>query len=257
LILSKIERNIRRKIAEEEMTKTRIASAQKITQAAELFFDGMTQTVIAQKLGLHQSRISQMQSTDIWQQTIARLENLKQKAEAEAEKRQQQLYSSDADRRFDQSRQMVQVCVTTYTKLMTIINAALDAALANPDKVEALEQMRNLGSLIKAAIALQQEVRGQHYDELEALKILADAGWLPRSVLKVANDEAGKLKANIRAAFTGVFPDDRPEEERRGLTPETAAAIRTHLLGIQPPDAADIAEKEAEAEADYEEIEFN
>ena len=162
-MISKLERSIRRTKKEEEMTKNRIASAQKIVQAAELFFDGWTQTAIAQKLGLHQSRISQMQKTETWQQTIARLESLKQKAEAEAEKRQQALYSSDADWRFEQCRQMRQACITTYTKLMAIINAALDEARNNPNQAEALDQLRTLGPLIKAAIALQQEVSGQNY----------------------------------------------------------------------------------------------
>jgi transcriptional regulator with XRE-family HTH domain len=246
-MLSKLERSIHR--TKKEMAKNRIASAQKIVQAAEMFFDGMTQTAIAQKLGLHQSRISQMQSTEPWQETIARLENLKLKAEAEAEKRQQLLYSSDADRRFEQSRQMRQACIATHTKLMGIINAALDEVRNNPNQAEALDQLRVLGPLIKAAIALQQEVSGRNYDELEALKMLADAGWLPRSILKFANDEASKLKANIREAFTGIFPD-RPEEQGSGLTPETAAVIRQHLLGIQ---LADIVE-EGEAEG---ELEFN
>ena len=214
------------------MTKLRVASAQKITQAAELFFDGMTQTAIAHKLGCHQSRISQMQSTEPWQQTIARLENLKQKADAEAEKRQQLLYSSDADRRFEQGRQMVQISIVTYSKLMQVINGALDVAIANPDKSAALEQVRTAAPLIKAAVSLAQEVYGRNYDELEALKILADAGWLPRSILKLANDETAKLKANIREAFMGIIPD-RPDEQRgRGLTPETAALLRSHILGL-------------------------
>ena len=253
MILSKIERNIRRKIKEEDMTKTRIASAQKITQAAELFFDGMTQTAIGERLVLHQSRISQMQNTEEWQRTIARLENLKQKAEAEAEKRQQALYSSDADRRFDECRHMVQICTATYTKLMGIINAALDEAQNNPNKIEALEQIKTIGSLIKAAVLLQQEVRGQHYDELEALKILADAGWLPRSVLKLANDEASKLKFNIREAFAGIFPDNT-ETTITGLTPETAAAIRSHLLGIQPVDVGNSIEESDDEEVDFEDL---
>jgi predicted transcriptional regulator len=257
-MLSKLERNLRRKRKEEEedMTKVRIASAQKITQAAEMFFDGQTQTAIAQKLGLHQSRISQMQAPEPWQKTIERLENLRQKAEAEAEKRQQALYSSDADRRFEQARQMIQVSIVTYSKLMSVINGALDVAIANPDKSEAIEQIRIAAPLIKAAVSLGQEVYGRNYDELEALKILADAGWLPRSVLKLANDEASKLKANIREAFAGIIPDHPEENGRGGLTAETAAAIRAHLLGIQPADADMTAEEEEEKEGE-EEIYFN
>src|SRR4028118_2164730 len=108
------------------MGKSSVSSINKIMAAAEMSFDGMTQEAIGQKLGVSRVRISQMQKTETWQQTIERLDNLKQKAEAEAEKRQQLLYSSDADRRFEQCRQMRQVCIATYTKLMGIINAALN-----------------------------------------------------------------------------------------------------------------------------------
>jgi hypothetical protein len=218
------------------MRKVGISQARKITTAAEMYFDGSTQEVIAQRLGLTRSRISQMQSTPTWQETITRLETLKQKAQAEAEKRQQLLYSAESDKWFDQSRHMVQVCATTYSKLMLAINAGLDAAKNNPNKLEALDQLKNVPNLIKAALSLQQEAFGRHYDEIEALKILAEAGWLPRSVLKLANDETSKLKSNLREAFSGVLPDYK-EEGRRGLTPETAAVIRAHLLGIQPADA--------------------
>ncbi|MEG5173305.1 hypothetical protein [Microcoleus sp. B3-D7] len=221
------------------MGKASVSSISKITAAAEMSFDGITQEVIAQRLGLTRSRISQMTSTPVWQQTIARLENLRQKAQAEAEKRQQLLYSAESDRWFDQSRHMVQVCATTYSKLMLVINAGLDSAKNNPDKLEALDQVKNIPSLIKAALSLQQEAFGRHYDEIEALKILAEAGWLPRSVLKLANDETSKLKSNLREAFSGVLPDYK-EENGRGLTPETAAVIRQHLLGIQPADALEI-----------------
>lgn len=221
------------------MGKPSISSIRKITAAAEMYFDGLTQEVIAQRLGLNRSRISQMTSTPTWQETITRLENLRQKAQAEAEKRQQLLYSAESDRWFDQSRHMVQVCATTYSKLMLAINAGLDAAKNNPDKLEALDQLKNIPNLIKAALSLQQEAFGRHYDEVEALKILAEAGWLPRSVLKLANDETSKLKSNLREAFSGVLSDYK-EESGRGLTPETAAAIRQHLLGIQPADALEI-----------------
>jgi transcriptional regulator with XRE-family HTH domain len=232
---------------------TSVLSARKIATAAEMTFDGLTQEAIAERLGVSRSRISQMKLTGTWKETIARLETLKQKADAEAEKRQQLLYSSDADRRFDQGRQMVQVSIVTYSKLMSVINAALDMAIANPDKSAAIEQIRIAAPLIKAAVSLAQEVYGRNYDELEALKILADAGWLPRSVLKLANDETAKLKANLREAFMGIIPDRLEEQRGRGLTPETAALLRSHILGIQPPD--DMAEEEAGA--GYEEAEFN
>lgn len=217
--------------------KGKISSAQRIAQAAEMYFDGMTQAVIAQKLDLNQSRISQMQSSAVWQETIARLENLKQKAQAEAERQQKLAYSSDFDRRFEQSRQMVGVCATTYSKLMLVINKALDEINKSPAKVD----IKILPSLIKSALLLQQEASGRHYDEVEALKILADAGWLPRSVLKLVNDENIKLKQSLREAFAGIVPN-YTEEQGRGLTPETAAALRSYLFAIEPADISEISE---------------
>ena len=226
------------------MGKSSVSSINKIMAAAEMSFDGMTQEAIGQKLGVSRVRISQMQKTETWQQTITRLDALKQKAEAEAERRQQLLYSSDADRRFEQARQMVQISIVTYSKLMSVINGALDEAIANPDKSQAIEQIRVAAPLIKAAVSLGQEVYGRNYDELEALKLLADAGWLPRSILKLANDETARLKSNLRQAFTGIFPDRPDDQNGRGLSPETAAALRAHILGIEPPDMTD--EEDAE-----------
>src|SRR4028118_303431 len=226
------------------MGKSSVSSINKIMAAAEMSFDGMTQEAIGQKLGVSRVRISQMQKTETWQQTITRLDALKQKAEAEAERRQQLLYSSDADRRFDHARQMVQISIVTYSKLMSVINGALDEAIANPDKSQAIEQIRVAAPLIKAAVSLGQEVYGRNYDELEALKLLADAGWLPRSILKLANDETARLKSNLRQAFTGIFPDRPDDQNGRGLSPETAAALRAHILGIEPPDMTD--EEDAE-----------
>lgn len=218
------------------MATTKI-STEKIAKAAEMSFDGMSQIAIAERLGFTQGRISVMQKTETWQQTITRLEDLKKKAQAEAERQQKLTYSSDFDRRFEQSRQMVSVCATTYSKLMLIINEALDELKKSPSKVKALNEIKTLSSLLKTAMSLQQEAIGRHYDEIEALKVLADAGWLPRSVLKLANDENLKLKSNLREAFAGIIPD-RPEEEGRGLTAETAAAIGWRILGIEPADVA-------------------
>lgn len=212
-------------------------STEKIAKAAEMSFDGMSQKAIAEKLGFTQGRISVMQKTETWQQTIARLESFKKKAQSEVERQQKLIYSSDFDRRFEQSRQMVNVCATTYSKLMLIINKALDEIDKSPSKVKALNEIKTLSSLLKSAMLLQQEAIGRHYDEIEALKVLADAGWLPRSVLKLANDENLKLKSNLREAFAGIVPD-RSEEEGRGLTPETAAEIGWRILGIQPADIA-------------------
>jgi hypothetical protein len=136
---------------------------------------------------------------------------------------------------------MVQVCATTYSKLMLAINAGLDEAQSNPDKVAALEQIKHIPNLIKAALALQQETCDHQYDEIEALKVLANAGWLPRSILKLANEQSSNMRSRIREALAGVVPDS--PQEKRGITPETAASIRRLLLGIESTDIAEISEE--------------
>ncbi|MEG3875803.1 hypothetical protein QT972_00265 [Microcoleus sp. herbarium7] len=217
-------------------------SKEKIALAAEMAFDGVPQAIIAKKLGFtHQARISQMQKTEIWQQTVSRLETLKQKAQIEAEKRQQLLYASDSDRSFEQSRRMVQVCATTYSKLMQVINAGLDEAQSNSNKIAALEQIKHIPNLIKAALALQQETCDYQYDEIEALKVLANAGWLPRSMLKLANEQSSNMRSSLREALTGILPE-YDEGQARGLTPETAAALRSYLFDIKPADISEISE---------------
>lgn len=86
-------------------------------------------------------------------------------------------------------------------------------------------------------VKILDRVLGQDYDELEALKLWVNAGWLPRSLLNLAKSETSNLKWIIRQAFAGIFPDDG-ETSITGLTPETAAAIKAHLWGVGATDAA-------------------
>lgn len=88
-------------------------------------------------------------------------------------------------------------------------------------------------------VKILDRVLGEFLGELEAVNILVNAGWLPRSLSKLAKSEISNAKLVIRQAFAGIFPDNT-ESAITGLTPETAAVIRQHLLGIQPADAFEI-----------------
>jgi hypothetical protein len=88
-------------------------------------------------------------------------------------------------------------------------------------------------------VKILDRVLGKPSDELEAFTAFVNAGWLPRSLLNLAQSEINNIKLVIRQAVAGIFPDST-EAAITGLTPETAALIRQHLLGIQPADALEI-----------------
>jgi hypothetical protein len=78
-----------------------------------------------------------------------------------------------------------------------------------------------------------ERVLGTKIHELEALKTLVDAGWLPRWVIQVAIDELDGVKTTVREVFTGILPDGDVRKAKPGLSDAAAAAIRTQILGIQ------------------------
>lgn len=79
-----------------------------------------------------------------------------------------------------------------------------------------------------------ERVLGTKIHELEALKTLVEAGWLPRWVIQVAIDELDSVKTTVREVFTGILPDSDVRKAKPGLSDAAAAAIRTQILGIQP-----------------------
>lgn len=90
-----------------------------------------------------------------------------------------------------------------------------------------------------------ERVLGRPYDEIEALKCLITAGWFPDWIGQCTVDEINNIKFRLREVFAGTLPEFSSNNSA-GLTAKTAAAIRQHLLGIQP---ADISEVSAEMES--------
>ncbi|MBW4580704.1 MAG: hypothetical protein KME42_14155 [Tildeniella nuda ZEHNDER 1965/U140] len=82
-----------------------------------------------------------------------------------------------------------------------------------------------------------ERVLGKPLDILEAVSTLSEAGVLPRWLVQAVSDEVGNAREGITEVFAGVIPDRDNRRVRPGLSEETAAAIRAHLLGIQPTDA--------------------
>ena len=129
-----------------------------IIKAAEMIFNGATQEEAAKALGVSQGRISHYAQTDLYKETIEKLEIIKKRITAEYAQEQAKLYADEFEGWARQSRQMAQISAATYSKLMTLVNGALDVAVTNPDKIMATGQLRNVPNLIKAAIALQQQI---------------------------------------------------------------------------------------------------
>jgi hypothetical protein len=81
-----------------------------------------------------------------------------------------------------------------------------------------------------------ERVLGRPYDEIEALKCLIVAGWFPDWFAQCTLDEINNIKLKLRDIFAGTLPEFSSNTST-GLTAETAAAIRSHLLGIQSANA--------------------
>lgn len=77
-----------------------------------------------------------------------------------------------------------------------------------------------------------ERVLGKPMDVLEAAKTFAEAGILPHWIVQRIAEEIEGAKKGIRNAFEGVLPDADFRAEKPGLSPQTAAAIRAHVLGI-------------------------
>lgn len=76
-------------------------------------------------------------------------------------------------------------------------------------------------------------VLGNPSDEIEALKTLVKAGWLPRWITQIAINEISEAKATIREVFAGILPDGDEKLAKPGLSDAAAAAIRARILGIE------------------------
>jgi hypothetical protein len=84
-----------------------------------------------------------------------------------------------------------------------------------------------------------ERILGRPYDEIDAVKSLVIAEWLPAWVGKCTQDEINNLKLRIRGLFAETL-QEFSDTNSVGITAETAAAIKAHLWGIQPADVASV-----------------
>lgn len=85
-----------------------------------------------------------------------------------------------------------------------------------------------------------ERILGKPIDVLEAVKVLVDANILPKWLVQVVTDEVGDARKGIAEAFTGILPENDARRIKPGLSEETAAAIRAHILGIESANHAQI-----------------
>lgn len=78
-----------------------------------------------------------------------------------------------------------------------------------------------------------ERVLGKPLDILEAIKTLAQAGIIPHHLVQVAADEVRSARDRIGASFSGSLPDGDVRTIKPGLSEDTAAAIRAHILGLE------------------------
>lgn len=150
------------------MTKTKgrskALSDRAIIEAAEMIFNGAGQCEVAEHLGVTQSRVSQYVRTILYKETFGKLETIKNRCVADYAQQQIDRYNDEFEEWFKLSKTMSGVNKSAYVKLMTAVNSALDAALAetepktNLEKIKIVESLKNIPNLIKAAIVLQQQI---------------------------------------------------------------------------------------------------
>ncbi len=147
------------------MAKTKGRSSEKvIPEVAEMIFNGASQSEVAEHLGVTPQRVSQIVRTELYRETLGRLEKIKNKCVVDYAQQQIDRYNDEFEEWFKLSKTMSGVNKSAYVKLMTAVNSALDAALAetepktNLEKIKIVETLKNIPNLIKAAIVLQQQI---------------------------------------------------------------------------------------------------
>lgn len=88
-----------------------------------------------------------------------------------------------------------------------------------------------------------ERVLGKPLDILEAAKTFAAAGIIPHYLVQVTADEIRAAREGIAEAFRGTLPDGDVRRHQPGLSEETAAAIRAHILGIESASVAALSEE--------------
>lgn len=144
--------------------RSRATSDKAIVEAAEMIFNGATQNTVAEHLGMTEARVSQYVRTDLYKETLAKLEKIKNQCAADYAQQQVDRYNDEFEEWFKLSKTMSGVNKSAYVKLMTAVNSALDAALTETDpkiqaeKIKVVESLKNVSNLIKAANILEQQI---------------------------------------------------------------------------------------------------
>lgn len=150
------------------MTKTKkqskAASDKAIVETAEMIFNGASQCEVAEHFGITQPRVSQYVRTDLYKETLAKLEKIKNQCAADYAQQQIDRYNDEFEEWFKLSKTMSGVNKANYLKLATAVGKALDAALAetqpktNAEIIKVIEGLKNIPNLIKATVILEQQI---------------------------------------------------------------------------------------------------
>lgn len=146
--------------------QSQYTSARAIPVVAEMIFNGASQGEVAEHLGVTPQRVSQYMRTDLYRETLDKLEKIKNRCVADYAQQQVDRYNDEFEEWFKLSKTMSGVNTAAYQKLMKTINSALDAAIAeiepktktNADRIKVAESIKNLCNLTRAAMMLEQQI---------------------------------------------------------------------------------------------------
>jgi hypothetical protein len=77
-----------------------------------------------------------------------------------------------------------------------------------------------------------ERVLGPAVDEIDAIKVLVKAGWLPPELLELTREQFSELRSRLKSGFAGLLPDTQ-RERTAGISEATADAIRREILGLE------------------------
>jgi hypothetical protein len=80
-----------------------------------------------------------------------------------------------------------------------------------------------------------ERVLGPAVDEIDAIKVLVKAGWLPHELLELTREQFSELRSRLKSSFAGLLPE-RGRERTAGISEATADAIRREILGLKSED---------------------
>lgn len=129
-----------------------------IGQAVALELDGHTTVEIAEILKVGERSIERWRTNPLWEHYVGVINKIQRETYEKFAQERAEMYANKFSKEFEdrlkQGATMSKVNVQTYTKLMGLINKALDEATSMDSPIKATNALKQLPALLRGAVAL-------------------------------------------------------------------------------------------------------